>query len=428
MKRLAISFIAVVGLPLLTASPAFCQSKIEVTGIIIPRDNEGMYVRNNQGQFEVSWTSKTKVALVANTRLLSGLKGDRFEYKIHSSKEVVTFPIPKGPVTGIKSSRGGKQLEEALKEAKEECWIAEFGLKLYFNQKPAREQLGRPDDPRFIGTWDPTAKPRALFIKGNKYEISLKKGGQTSALLFNLLSVKDCRPFINKATVLGRQKGDVLIADEIHLQPIGDQSALDDLKKPRYLFIGDSISGNYDKGLRAALSDKFNLHHPPTNCGPARNGAKNIVNWLGGYDQPGRHWDVISFNHGHWDAKNDKVTYQANLEQVITQLEKTNAKLIWVTTCPVPNGYDPAGSLDANGKAPGRTAGVMKNHLNPWALQVVKRHPGISICNQWQFVKDNQEGIYTDWWAGKNVPFKGIAADALGELLGRHVEKRMKTK
>jgi acyl-CoA thioesterase-1 len=408
---------------------AFCQSGVEVSGIIIPRDNEGMYVRNEEGQFEVAWTPKTKVALVSNTRLLTGFKGDRLAYKIHSSGEVVTFVIPKGPITGIKASRGGQQLEKALKEAKEENWIAEFGLKLYFNQKPAREQLATKDDPRFIGLWDSTTKPRTLSIKGNKYEISLKKGGQTSALLYNLLSVKDCKPFINKATVLGQQKGDVLIADEIHLQPIGDQAALDDPKKPRYLFIGDSISGNYGKGLRETLEIRFNLHHPPTNCGPSRNGAKNIVNWLGAYDQPGRHWDVVSFNHGHWDAKNDKVTYQANLDQVIAQLEKTDAKLIWVTTCPVPNGCPEAGDLDASGKAPGRTSGVMSKYLNPWALEVVKRHPEISICDQWQFVKDNEGGLYTDWWAGKNVHFSRAPADALGQFLGKHVEKVMeKTK
>jgi hypothetical protein len=69
----------------------------------------------------------------------------------------------------------------------------------------------------------------------------------------------------------------VLIAEEIHLHPIGDQAALDDPKKPRYLFIGDSISGNYDKGLREALAGKFNLHHPPTNCGPSGKGAKSII-------------------------------------------------------------------------------------------------------------------------------------------------------
>ncbi len=411
------------------ANPAvFCQSGVEVSGIIIPRDNEGMYVRNEEGQFEVTWTPKTKVALVSNTRLFSGLKGDRLVYKIHSSKESVTFVIPKGPITGIKISRGGQQLEKALKEAKEENWIAEFGLKLYFNQKPAREQLATKDDPRFIGLWDSTTKPRTLAIKGNKYEISLKKGGQTMALLYHLLSVKDCQPFINKATVLGRQKGDVLIADEIHLQPIGDQAALDDLKKPRYLFIGDSISGNYDLGLREQLKGKFNLHHPPTNCGPARNGAKNIVKWLGAYDQPGRHWDVISFNHGHWDAKNDKATYQANLEQIITQLKKTGAKLIWVTTCPVPNGCPAAGDLDASGKAPGRTAGVMSKYLNPWALEVMRRHPEITICDQWQYCKDNETKLYKDWWTGKNVHFSRAPADALGQFLGKHVEKVTKEK
>ena len=83
------------------------QSEIEVSGLIIPRDNEGVYVRNEAGQFEVNWTTKTKVALIANTRLFRNWKADRLEYGIHSSKEVVTFTIPKGPITGIKISRGG---------------------------------------------------------------------------------------------------------------------------------------------------------------------------------------------------------------------------------------------------------------------------------------------------------------------------------
>ena len=404
---------------------AFSQSETEVSGLIIPRDNDGMYVRNEEGQFEVNWTSKTKVALVVGTRLLGGLKGDRLTYKIHSSKEVVTYPVPKGPVTGIKTTRGGKILQRDLQAAEKEKWLSERGLKLYFNQKPGKEQLGRPDDPRFIGTWDPTTKPRTLSIKGNKYEISMKKGGQTKALLYNLLSVKDCKPFINKATVLGQQKGDVLIADEIHLQPIGNQAALDDPKLPRYLFIGDSISGNYDKGLRAALGGKFNLHHPPTNCGPSGKGKNSIVEWLGAHQQKGRHWDVISFNFGHWDAGNDKKTYQENLEAVIAQLKKTKAKLIWVTTCPVPKGYLPAGNLSQDGKAPKRTSGVMEKYLNPWALEVMKSHRQITICDQWQFVKDNETKLHKDWWAGKNVHFKGAPADALGELLGQHVEKVM---
>ena len=385
MKSTSIALPAILLALLPSASAA---DPVTVEGLIIPRDDRGMYVRNPDGQFEIEWTDKTQVALEVNTRLFKGLKGDNLHYQVHSSKEVIRFTLPKGPVTGIVGVRNKGQLEKKLKEAREENWIGEYGLHLRFGEK-LDQQMASPDDLRFIGLWDPNAKPRTLTIKGTKYELSLKKGGQTNALLFNIVGTKDCKPFINKATALGQRKGDVLIADEIHLQPIGDQAALDDPKLPRYLFIGDSISGNYDRGLRAGLAGKFNLHHPPTNCGPSASGAKNIVNWLGAYDQPGRHWDVISFNHGHWDSKKGKASYQANLEKIIAELKKTKAKLIWVTTCPVPNGYPAAGDLDTNGKAPGRTAGVMEKYLNPWALEVIKRHPKISICDQWQYCQDH---------------------------------------
>lgn len=404
---------------------AICQpvhaNETTVSGLIIPRDNDGMYVRNPDGQFEIEWTDKTEVALQVNTRLFSGLKDGVLSYKVRSSNQVLKFSLPRGPITGIIRTR---KVETALKVANEENWIPEFGLILRFNESP-RDQLPTKADPRFVGLWGPTTKPRTLCINGNKYEVSLKKGGQTSALLFNILTTKDCKPFVSRATVTGQKKGDIIIADEIHVLPIGDQTAHDDPKLPRYLFIGDSISGNYNNGLRAELRGKFNLHHPPTNCGPSGKGKNSIVEWLGGYNQKGRHWDVISFNFGHWDAGNDKTTYQSNLEAVIKELKKTNAKLIWVTTCPVPHGYPMAGPLTKDGKAPRRTSGVMKQYLNPWALQVIKRHPQITICDQWQFVKNHEDDIYKEWWTGKNVHFKGDAADALGRFLADHVEKIM---
>jgi hypothetical protein len=65
MKNLACVLI----FPIVLAMQMESISADEVSGIIIPRDNDGMYVRNDRGQFEVTWTPKTKVALVANTRL-----------------------------------------------------------------------------------------------------------------------------------------------------------------------------------------------------------------------------------------------------------------------------------------------------------------------------------------------------------------------
>ena len=393
---------------------------ITVEGLVIPQDNEGMYVRNPDGQFEIEWTKETKVALEVNTRLFKGLKGDVLHYQVQASKEVIRFTLPKGMVTGIVEVRNKGQLETKLKEARGENWIGEYGLRLFFGESLSH-QMASPDDLRFIGFWDSTAKPRTLTILGKKYECSLKKGGQTKALLFNVLGTEDCKPFVNRARVVGQRKGEVIHAKEIHLQPIGDQSASDDPTLPRYLFIGDSISGNYDRGLREFLAGKFNLHHPPTNCGPSAKGRSSIVEWLGAYRQPGRHWNVISFNHGHWDSGNDKASYQANLEKIITELKKTKAKLIWVTTCPVPNGFPPAADLIKEGRSPGRTAGVMEKYLNPWALEVMKKHPEISICDQWQFVKENEDGIYKEFWAGKDVHFRGEPAEKLGEFLGKHV-------
>ena len=407
-------------LPFVGLQSAALAEQITVEGLITPRDDDGMYVRNPDGQFEIEWTKETKVALAVNTRLFKGLKGNVLHYQVHSSKEIIRFTLPKGPVTGIVGVRNKGQLEKKLKEAREENWIGEYGLRLRFGES-LPQQMASPDDLRFIGLWDPTAKPRTLTINGKKYECSLKKGGQTSALLFNVLGTKDCKPFVNRARVVGQRKGELIHAREIHLQPIGDQSASDEPKLPRYLFIGDSISGNYDKGLRGFLAGKFNLHHPPTNCGPSAKGRSSIVEWLGAYGQPGRHWDVISFNHGHWDSNNDKASYQENLEKIITELKKTKAKLIWVTTCPVPNGFPPAADLIKEGRSPGRTAGVMEKFLNPWALEVMKKHPEISICDQWQFVKDNEDPIYKEFWSGKDVHFRGNPADKLGEFLGKHV-------
>ena len=105
---------------------------VTLEGIITPRDDEGMYLRNADGQFEIEWTKDTQVALEVNTRLFKGIKGDTLHYQVHSSKEIIRFTLPKGPVTGIVGVRNKGQLKMKLKEAREENWIGEYGLRLFF--------------------------------------------------------------------------------------------------------------------------------------------------------------------------------------------------------------------------------------------------------------------------------------------------------
>ena len=131
------------------------------------------------------------------------------------------------------------------------------------------------------------------------------------------------------------------------MDPIEDQPGL-----PRVLLIGDSISIGYTLPTRKLLKGKVNLHRIPTNGGPTVKGLQQIESWLGR-----KKWDVIHFNWGLHDLKymgpkgenlfpkekGGKVQvpiedYEKNLDSLVRRLKKTNAKLIWRNTTPVPPG------------------------------------------------------------------------------------------
>jgi lysophospholipase L1-like esterase len=115
----------------------------------------------------------------------------------------------------------------------------------------------------------------------------------------------------------------------------------DDPKLPRVLLIGDSISMGYTVPVRKLLEGKANVHRVPENGGPTTHGLKNLDRWLG----EGK-WDVVSFNWGLHDLKVDREgkyqvaidDYEKNLRSLVARLKKTGAKLIWVSTTPVPEG------------------------------------------------------------------------------------------
>lgn len=158
----------------------------------------------------------------------------------------------------------------------------------------------------------------------------------------------------------------------------------DDPKLPRVLLIGDSISIGYTMDVREKLKGKANVHRIPTNGGPTTNGVKNIKAWLG----DGR-WDVIHFNWGLHDlvymgpdgarlvdpkipGSHFQVSledYEKNLHTLVKEMKGTDAKLIWCTTTPVPEG------------AQGRVAGE-EAKFNKIAAKVMKEEgvPTDDLC------------------------------------------------
>ncbi len=115
----------------------------------------------------------------------------------------------------------------------------------------------------------------------------------------------------------------------------------DDPALPRVLLIGDSISIGYTVPVRELLKGKANVHRNPGNGETTRNGVKMAEKWTAD-----NKWDVIHFNFGLHDIKimtedNRQVPideYEKNLREVVAKLKKTNAKLIFATTTPVPEG------------------------------------------------------------------------------------------
>lgn len=196
----------------------------------------------------------------------------------------------------------------------------------------------------------------------------------------------------------------------------------DDPALPRVLLIGDSISIGYTVGTRELLKGKANVHRPLTNCGPTSKGLEEIDNWLGN----GK-WDVIHFNWGLHDLKYmgpngenladpkaensrqqvDIKKYEKNLEQLVTRLKKTDAKLIWRNTTPVPPG--------CKGRVTGDSA-----KYNEAAARVMQKH-NIPTHDLFTFSKDRMNKIMRE----ANVHFLPEGSAALAKEVATVIEKTL---
>ncbi|MCH1440639.1 MAG: SGNH/GDSL hydrolase family protein [Rubripirellula sp.] len=392
-------------------------------GIITPLDQDmnNFYIRNADGVIEILLEADAKIGL--QTRVQRG-GFESGQVVCHVADQVHRFELPK-----VLYVRRNFQDAKAVRDYLASGAKPIFDGKLYVD--PLSDHLPTEQEPWISGRFV-RENGRFMDVKvgDDIYQIGTQ-GHDGQHRIMGLLKRTDIQPFTQQAFVHGHMEGDVFHASEVALRLLEDPAGKDDPALPRYLFIGDSISGNYDKALRAALKGHLNVYHPPTNCGPVRKGVQNIVQWLGAYDQPGMHWDVISFNFGHWDSRNTKEEYQAGLETVISELRKTRAKLVFVTTTPIPRGYPGPEDLQSDDRAPGRVQQTMSRFINPWALEVMARYPEIGICDQHALL--TSEPFYATWMeaAGRadksksnsygDLHIGGILSEPAGRLLARRV-------
>lgn len=192
------------------------------------------------------------------------------------------------------------------------------------------------------------------------------------------------------------------------------------------LILGDSISIGYTLPVRELLKGKANVFRPmradgkePDNCGDTGIGLANMEKWLGD-----REWKVIQFNWGLWDlcyrteditrnGGRDKVhgklsitpeEYEKNLENLVTRLKATGAKLIWASTTVVPEGES------------GRFAGDEVKY-NAVAMRVMERH-GVAVNDLHATSKE----FSPDHFVGPgNVHFSNAGSARLAEQVAAEI-------
>lgn len=165
-------------------------------------------------------------------------------------------------------------------------------------------------------------------------------------------------------------------------------------RKPNILIIGDSISIGYTPLVENYFVDKAIISHNPGNAQHTGTGLDKIEEWIGS----GK-WDIIQFNWGLWDlcyrhpdskvqGKRDKVNgkitysvddYKYNLDSIVSILEeKTEAKLIFVTTTYVPEDEagrytDDAIKYNDAAKMVMKKHGVIVNDIYEQSIQIHKK-------------------------------------------------------
>ncbi len=178
---------------------------------------------------------------------------------------------------------------------------------------------------------------------------------------------------------------------------------------PKALLIGDSIRMGYGPHTAELLKGVVDVHGVEENCGPTIRGLERLDAWLG----EGR-WDVIHFNFGLHDLKYvneqgeavrpdegrrqvEPDQYEKNLDEIVTRLKRTGAKLIFATTTPVPEGT----GIRVQGDAA---------EYNRIALRVMEKH-GVQVNDLYGFAKPRLEELQNP----RDVHFKPEGYRALAE-------------
>jgi acyl-CoA thioesterase-1 len=190
---------------------------------------------------------------------------------------------------------------------------------------------------------------------------------------------------------------------------------------PKVLLLGDSISGGYHKAVAKALEGKAVVAKSSDNGESTATGVIKIDGWLGDTK-----WDVIHFNWGLWDmygwqyASDDRspAKYAERLDQLVTRLKKTGAKLIWATTTPCPPNAET--TMLKRWKTEVIINEDLERQYREAALQVMKKHE-VPVNDLYALMKPRR----SEFQADDNVHFSPAGSTLLAQKVADSIMKSL---
>jgi acyl-CoA thioesterase-1 len=145
--------------------------------------------------------------------------------------------------------------------------------------------------------------------------------------------------------------------------------------------------------------------------------------WLGPYRQAGYEWDVIVFNFGLGDLNTESSAYRAALKSIVPQLRATKAKLIWLSTTPLPNGWE--ANPTSTGKKMSRIEAQAKiKELNAIASEEVKTAKDVLAIDLSSAIESELETRFANWSSGRSPMFNREQSELMAKQLGQILESQ----
>ena len=258
-----------------------------------------------------------------------------------------------------------------------------------------------------------------LILQADTEEITAELGNRDGRL--GARNIADLRPLESEVEIQADSIDGKWVAQNILYRRVRPGSSKAATDSQRMLVLGDEVSLSYLHALRKKLNGTFEVYHPPENCRGSANWDR-LPLWLGPYRQAGHQWDVIVFNIGLGDLNTDAAAYRDAIKRAIPQLRATGAKLVWLSTTPLPNGWE--SNVATAGRKMSRIDAQAKiRELNLAAAQEISAAGEINAIDLSAAIESELETMFATWSAGRSPMLNREQSELVAEKIGQSLNQ-----